>query len=56
MIELSEVENRALVTLIVCTVDKNSIEKRYRNIRLFTHAEDGWVLEFWYNYETVNAR
>lgn len=44
----------ALVTLIVCTVDEQAVEKRYRNVRLFTRAEAAWVLEFWYNYELTS--
>ena len=52
--QLSEVENHALVKLIVCTIDEKWVEKRYRNIRLFTCVESGWVLEFWYNYELTS--
>ena len=52
--QLSEVENHALVKLIVCTIDEKSVEKRYRNIRLFICVESEWVLEFWYNYELTS--
>lgn len=51
-ISVTERSTRALVTLLVVSTraDDNSVHE-YRNIRLFARREQGWVLEFWYNYE-----
>ena len=52
MIEVNLLEDRALVTLIVVgtRTDDGSVHY-YRNIRSFTRSADGWLLEFWYNFE-----
>jgi hypothetical protein len=42
--------DRALVTLIIVGTKKDNSVHRYRNIRLFTHSADQWLLDFWYNY------
>ena len=54
VVPISEAENKALVTLIVRTIDEKSVKKRYRNIRLFTRIEAEWIMEFWYNYELTS--
>jgi hypothetical protein len=43
--------DRALVTLIVVGTGQDGSIRCFRNIRLFTRAQDQWLLEFWYNYE-----
>lgn len=44
-------DDHALVTLIVVGNKKDGSVGWYRNVRLFVHAGDKWVMEFWYNYE-----
>lgn len=53
-ISVTVLDNRALVTLIIVArrKDDDSVH-RYRNIRLFSRAADGWIMEFWYNYEVT---
>jgi hypothetical protein len=51
-ISVSLLDDRALVTLIIVgTLKDDGSVHRYRNIRLFSRANDRWILELWYNYE-----
>jgi hypothetical protein len=55
-IDVNLLDGRALVTLIIVGTPKDdgSIH-RYRNIRLFAHTNDRWILELWYNYEITGV-
>jgi hypothetical protein len=54
-IAVTLLDDRALVTLIVVGKKADGTEKRYRNIRLFSRAGNGWKLELWYNYELTGV-
>jgi hypothetical protein len=44
-------DRRALVRLIVTTTKADGSKQRFRNIRMFSHSGENFILEFWYNYE-----
>lgn len=44
-------DTRALVRLIVATTKVDGSKQRFRNIRMFSHSGENFILEFWYNYE-----
>jgi hypothetical protein len=55
-ISVSPRHDRALVTLVIVGTRKDDKSvHRYRNIRLFSRAGDGWLLELWYNYEITGS-
>lgn len=48
--------DRALVTLIIAGKRKdNGSIHLYRNVRLFSHVGENWILEFWYNFELSSS-
>jgi hypothetical protein len=51
-ISVTPLDERTLVTLIVIATRADDATKHhYRNIRLFSQASGGWVMDLWYNYE-----
>lgn len=50
-IDISSLDGRALVVLVVRTTKQDGTKSRYRNIRLFSKQGTEWRLELWYNYE-----
>ena len=50
-ISVTQLDDRALVTLIVVGARADDSVGRYRNIRLFSRSGNNWLLELWYNYE-----
>jgi lipoprotein NlpI len=53
VIELID-DRHALVNLIVTTKKADGSKQRFRNIRLFSHSGENFILEFWYNYELTS--
>lgn len=46
-------DDRSLVFLIVRTTKADGTVNRYRNIRLFSKASSGWMLDRWWNYDVT---
>lgn len=53
-IDITALDDRALVTLIVRTTKGDGSKNHYRNIRLFSKQGTEWILELWYNYELTS--
>ena len=55
IVQLAEVENRVMITLLMRTEDHYAAARCFRHIRFFTQIKAGWRLEFWYVYEDLCA-
>lgn len=52
-VHILALDDRALVFLIVRTTKADGTVNRYRNIRLFSKATSGWMLDRWWNYDVT---
>lgn len=53
---VQQLDDHALVTLIVQTLNAKNEVGRYRNIRIFSKQGTDWQLECWYNYAINNPK
>jgi hypothetical protein len=54
-IDISSLDGRALVSLVIRTMSNENKEARYRNVRLFSKQGNEWKLDFWYNFEIISS-
>lgn len=54
-IDISSLDDHALVSLVIRTMTKEGKQGRYRNVRLFSKQGTDWKLDFWYNFEITSS-
>jgi hypothetical protein len=50
-ISATQVKDRFIATLIVTTEPNSTNTRRFRNVRFFSHSNETFKLECWYNHE-----